>query len=149
MFRYTGIVVGLIVGGFGLPALAASVTSENPVATVEPVAGQVSLSRGDGFKGIKGPTNAQVGDQVMVSTRSRAKIVYLEGCVIDVNPGAVVGVAPSCKVAMAKPMMAGLELPRWSRLKDFRGGQQQSGPQWLWVSLASASVKMMRSITIT
>jgi hypothetical protein len=101
--------MGLIVGGFGVPALAASVNSEKPVATVEPVAGQVSLSRGHGFKGIEGPTKAQVGDQVMVSTNSSAKIVYFEGCVIDVIPGAVVGVAPSCKVAMAKPMTAGLE----------------------------------------
>jgi hypothetical protein len=106
MFRFTLVVIGLMVGAvFGLlPALAAAV---EPVATVEPVAGQVSLNRGHGFVGITKSTRANVGDQIMVSIRGRGKIVYSEGCVVDVHPGAVVGVASSCKIATAKPMTVG------------------------------------------
>jgi hypothetical protein len=109
MFRFVGIVVGLMVGAiFGLPALAASV---EPVATVESVKGQLSLNRGLGFKEIAGSEQAKPGDSVMVSPGGHGKITYFEGCVVDVYPGAVVGVAGSCKVAMAKPMLAGLEAP--------------------------------------
>ena len=106
MLRFTGIVIGLIAVLFGLPTLAATV---QPVATVEPVAGKVSLNRGQGFKEVTGRAQANTGDQVMVNPGGRAKIVYLEGCMVDVRPGAVVGIAGSCKVAMAKPMTAGLE----------------------------------------
>jgi hypothetical protein len=106
MFRFAG-VVGLVAGAlFGLPALASNAEF---VATVKPVAGQVSISRGDGFKQITGSTQVAVGDQVMVGKGGLGKIVYSEGCVVDVGAGAVVGVAGSCKVAMAKPMLAGLE----------------------------------------
>ena len=73
------------------------------------VSGQVSINRGKGFKPVVKTTQANVGDQVMVRPDSQAKIVYSEGCAVEVNPGAVVGVAGSCKVAMAKPMTAGLE----------------------------------------
>ena len=104
--RFTAIVIGLIAVLFGLPTLAATV---QPVATVEPVAGKVSLNRGQGFKEVTGRAQANAGDQVMVNPGGRAKIVYFEGCMVDVRPGAVVGVAGSCKVAMAKPMTAGLE----------------------------------------
>ena len=122
-------------------------TAKN-VATVNVVSGQASINRGEGFKPVVKTTPANVGDQVMVRPDSQAKIVYAEGCEVEVNPGAVVGVAGSCKVAMAKPMTAGLEV-RWSRLIHFRGGQQQSGPQWLWAWLASASARMMRITTVT
>ena len=106
MLRFTGIVIGLVAVLFGIPTLAATV---QPVATVEPVAGKVSLNRGQGFKEVTGRAQANAGDQVMVNPGGRAKIVYLEGCMVDVRPGAVVGIAGSCKVAMAKPMTAGLE----------------------------------------
>ena len=106
MLRFTGIVIGLVAVLFGIPTLAATV---QPVATVEPVAGKVSLNRGQGFKEVTGRAQVTAGDQVMVNPGGRAKIVYLEGCMVDVRPGAVVGIAGSCKVAMAKPMTAGLE----------------------------------------
>ena len=83
-------------------------TAKN-VATVNVVSGQASINRGEGFKPVVKTTQANVGDQVMVRPDSQAKIVYAEGCEVEVNPGAVVGVAGSCKVAMAKPMTAGLE----------------------------------------
>ena len=80
-------------------------------AVVEPVKGQVYINHGKGFQAVTASTKASVGDQVMVAPDGRGKIVYSEGCVVDVHPGAVVGVAGSCKVAMAKPMLAGLEAP--------------------------------------
>src|SRR5512132_4369308 len=106
MRRFSAIVVGLAAVFFGVPTLAATV---QPVATVEPVAGKVSLNRGQGFKEVTGRAQVNAGDQVMVNPGGRAKIAYFEGCMVDVRPGAVVGIAGSCKVAMAKPMMAGLE----------------------------------------
>jgi hypothetical protein len=129
MFRSTGTVIGLILGAtVSLPALAATV---EPIATVQPVAGEVSLSRGHGFKGITAPTQAKVGDQVMVGTGGHGKIVYAEGCVVDVYPGHVVGVAGSCKVAMAKPMMAGLEEAPVAVAAQ---------PIWPWVAGAALAV---------
>jgi hypothetical protein len=86
-----------------------NVATAKNVATVNVVLGQVSINRGEGFKPVVRTTQANVGDQVMVRPDSQAKIVYAEGCEVEVNPGAVVGVAGSCKVAMAKPMTAGLE----------------------------------------
>ena len=139
MLRFTGIVIGLIAVLFGLPTLAATV---QPVATVEPVAGKVSLNRGQGFKEVTGRAQANAGDQVMVNPGGRAKIVYLEGCMVDVRPGAVVGIAGSCKVAMAKPMTAGLE-PVVARTRFPWVAAAVWEPHWLWVWLASVSVKMM------
>jgi hypothetical protein len=130
MFRFVG-----IVGPLCLPALAANV---EPVATVEPVAGQVSFSRGHGFNEITGPTRANVGDQVMASIRGHAKIVYSEGCVVDVYPGAVVGVAGSCKVAAAKPMMAGLACDPSTDPKCLAPVPAAAAP--LWPLLAGAAL---------
>ena len=90
---------------------AKKLATAKKVATVNVVSGQVSINRGEGFKPVVKTTQANVGDQVMVRPDSQAKIVYAEGCAVDVNPGAVVGVAGSCKVATAKPMLAGLEAP--------------------------------------
>jgi hypothetical protein len=85
--------------------------SSRPVsaATVKDVTGQVSINRGKGFKPVVATTQANIGDQVMARPGGHARIVYAEGCAVDVNPGHIVGVAGSCKVAMAKPMTAGLE----------------------------------------
>jgi len=70
-------------------------------ATVEPVRGQTSINQGDGvFHPVVGRLEATIGDAVIVSPNGMARIVYPDGCVVDVNPGAVVTIViqSPCKV---------------------------------------------------
>ena len=59
-------------------------------ATVDSVRGQVSINRGDGFRRVTGTVQANIGDSVMVSPNGKARVVYPDGCAVEVNPGAVV-----------------------------------------------------------
>jgi hypothetical protein len=92
-----------IVWGFGigtlvcLPAMAA--------ATVKVVQGQVSVNQGQGYKQVATATAVSTGDRVMAAPGSRGKLVYADGCTLDVHPGAVVTVPEKCY----QPMTAGLE----------------------------------------
>jgi hypothetical protein len=58
-------------------------------ATVGSVTGEVSVNRGDGFRRISSSSTAQPGDSVMVGANSSAQVSYDDGCVVNVNPGAV------------------------------------------------------------
>ena len=75
--------------------------------TVDPVKPQVSINRGEGFKPVTAPTGVSTGDRVMAGPGGHGKIVYDDGCVVDVYPGNVVAVPGKCY----KPMTAGLEAP--------------------------------------
>ena len=61
--------------------------------TVEPSQGVVLMNTGKGFKQIKKTTKAKVGDSVMVSPDGTAKIAYSDGCIVNVQPGAVATIA--------------------------------------------------------
>ena len=74
---------------------------------VQAVTPQVSLNRGEGYKVVTGPTEVSIGDQVMAGPGGRGKIVYSDGCSVEVYPGAVVTVPVKCY----QPMTAGLEAP--------------------------------------
>ena len=93
--------------GFGiatvacLPAMAA--------ATVQVVQGKVSVNQGQGYKQVGAASAVSTGDQVMAAPGSRAKILYSDGCAVDVYPGAVVTVPEKCY----QPMTAGLEAAPW------------------------------------
>ena len=67
-------------------------SSAASAAMVEPVEGQVSLNRGDGYKPIAETAAANSGDLVMASPGGSGKIVYADGCVVEVKPGTVVAV---------------------------------------------------------
>ena len=54
-------------------------------ATVDSLRGQVAINRGEGFRRITGPTQANIGDSVMVSPNGRARVVYPDGCAINVD----------------------------------------------------------------
>ena len=74
--------------------------------TIQSVTPEVSINRGQGYKEVvTAATEASAGDQVMAGPGGHGKIVYSDGCVVDVYPGAVVTVQASCKAA--KPMMLG------------------------------------------
>src|SRR5262249_58531451 len=97
MRRITSRVSAFIIGSLiCLPAMA---------ATVEIVQGQVSVNQGQGYKQITAASAVSAGDQVMAAPSSRGRIVYDDGCAVDVYPGAVVTVPQKCY----QPMTAGLE----------------------------------------
>jgi LPXTG-motif cell wall-anchored protein len=58
-------------------------------ATVGSIQGEVSVNRGDGFRRVTGSSSAKTGDSVMVGSGSSAQVSYEDGCVVNVNPGAV------------------------------------------------------------
>ncbi len=64
-------------------------------ATVEPIAGKVSLNSGKGFKDLSGVTSANRGAKVMTGPNSEATIVYEDGCRVHVAAGQVVSVTTS------------------------------------------------------
>lgn len=67
-------------------------------ATVQNVAGPVSLNNGNGFRAIASGAPANAGDVVMAGAGGSAQIVYDNGCVENVESGTTVNVgeAPAC-----------------------------------------------------
>ena len=79
-----------------LAALGSSVAAE--AATVDNVAGIVSLNKGSGYQRVGSGAMAAPGDIVMTSANGSAQIIYSNGCVEDVGPNSVVAVSegPAC-----------------------------------------------------
>jgi hypothetical protein len=50
------------------------------------------VNRGDGYKALTGKTTVHAGHLVMAAPNGSAKVVYDDGCVVEVKPGAVVAV---------------------------------------------------------
>src|SRR5215472_324791 len=69
-------------------------SSPSWAAIIAPGKGDLSINQGQGFKPIKSPINANVGDSVMVGPGGSATIAYEDGCKVSVQPGAVVTIAP-------------------------------------------------------
>jgi hypothetical protein len=96
--RFTLASIALLSGvALSLPSLA---------ATVEPVEGQVSINRGNGFQRVAGAVQANVGDSVMASPNGSARIVYSDGCSVPVVPQGVITITAEspCKAfAQATP----------------------------------------------
>src|SRR5580700_5299975 len=63
-------------------------------ATIEPVQGNLSLNRGQGFQPVNSRIDANVGDTVVVGTGGAAAVTYSDGCKVSVQPGAVTTIAP-------------------------------------------------------
>lgn len=63
-------------------------------ATIEPGQGQLSVNQGQGFEPVNSRIDARVGDSVMVSPNGSALVSYPDGCKVNVQPGAVVTIAP-------------------------------------------------------
>ena len=91
------------VAAFGLGVL---VGAPSFAATVDPIQGQVSVNRGDGiFRPITGTVQATIGDVVIVAPNGAARIVYPDGCTIEVKPGdlATIGTLSPCKAPSDTP----------------------------------------------
>jgi hypothetical protein len=76
---------------FGMALLAGAVSQ---AAIIEPVQGELSLNQGQGFQKVNSRIEANVGDSVMVSPTGAATVSYPDGCKVDVQPGAVMTIAP-------------------------------------------------------
>jgi hypothetical protein len=59
------------------------------VATVQTTAGTLSLNRGNGYVEVTTWADAPSGSQVMANPASSGKIIYSDGCEINVGPGSV------------------------------------------------------------
>ena len=73
-------------------------------ATVVVVKPPVLISHGEGYSEVKDFAEASRGDQVMAGPHGQARIVYPDGCAVQVGPGGVASVG-KCQ----QPMTAGLE----------------------------------------
>jgi hypothetical protein len=62
-------------------------------ATVDSVSGKVSINRGAGYAPAESGMTANPGDQVMAAPKGYARIIYSNGCVVEVRPGSVVRVS--------------------------------------------------------
>ena len=66
-----------------------------PVVTVQTIEGTLSLNRGDGYVEVLSWADAPSGSQVMANPGSRGKVIYSDGCEINVSPGSVYTVQDS------------------------------------------------------
>jgi hypothetical protein len=90
-------------------AVAATVGLSLPsyAATLQSVAGTVSINHGAGYKAAGPGSEAKVGDVVMASPGARAQLVYPDGCKVPVNPGAVVTIQAESPCAGAYAQVPG------------------------------------------
>lgn len=85
-------------------------------ATLQSVAGQVSINSGAGYKPAGSGSKAKVGDVVMASPGARAQLVYADGCKVPVNPGVVMTIQVESPCAGAYAQVGQQCLPgdlRW------------------------------------
>jgi hypothetical protein len=112
--------------GLFLSSAASAATVE-----VETVQGHLLIKSGDGgFRPVTATTEANAGAQVMASPGGHGRIVYSNGCVVNVYPGAVVTVKEgSCK--LMRPMMLACDP------KDLNCPAAVPGtPWWVWAGAA-------------
>jgi hypothetical protein len=81
---------------FGITCFASAVflATASWAVEVESDQGDVSINQGQGFQKIDGRIDANAGDSVMVSPNGSATVSYPDGCQVNVQPGALVTIAP-------------------------------------------------------
>lgn len=72
-------------------------------ATVKVVEDEVFIGGVDGYERVSGTTQARVGDSVMAGEFGAGQIIYANGCVITVTPGAVVSVEARAPIVVQDP----------------------------------------------
>ena len=73
---------------------AVLVASPSWAAIIELGYGDLTINQGQGFKPVTNRSSANIGDSVMVGPGGSATLTYEDGCKLNVQPGAVVTVAP-------------------------------------------------------
>jgi hypothetical protein len=102
---------------------AVLVASPSWAAIVEPGYGDLTINQGQGFKPVASRSNANIGDSVMVGPGGSATLTYEDGCKVNVQPGAVVTVAPLSPCAAGSNAQTG---PNYYPDRD-------NDPLWGWV----------------
>lgn len=69
-------------------------------ATLDTIRGGVTLNRGDGYKPVQQSTKVKRGDTVMAGPNGQARIVYDDGCTVQVVSDGVVTIAPESPCAL-------------------------------------------------
>lgn len=92
-------------------------------AIVEPGYGDLTINQGQGFKPVTSRSSANIGDSVMVGPSGSATLTYEDGCKVNVQPGAVVTVAPLSPCASGSNAQTG---PNYYPDSD-------NDPLWGWV----------------
>jgi hypothetical protein len=82
-----------------------------------------SVNQGQGFKPVTSRSSANIGDSVMVGPSGSATLTYEDGCKVNVQPGAVVTVAPLSPCASGSNAQTG---PNYYPDSD-------NDPLWGWV----------------
>ncbi len=92
-----------------LCAALATVAAASPalaqVAEVSPVRGEILVNAGGGFRAITGAAPLQSGDATFARSKALGRLVYADGCSIDVAPGSVIWVRAQspCKANAGTP----------------------------------------------
>ena len=86
---------GASVAAFGLGIFLSLAASAGTMVTVRTIDGALSLNRGEGYVEVLSWAEAPAGSQVMANPGSKGKIIYSDGCTIDVVPGSVYTVQDS------------------------------------------------------
>jgi hypothetical protein len=102
---------------------AVLVASPSWAAIVEPGYGDLTINQGQGFKPVTSRSSANIGDSVMVGPSGSATLTYEDGCKVNVQPGAVVTVAPLSPCASGSNAQTG---PNYYPDSD-------NDPLWGWV----------------
>lgn len=101
---------------------AVLVASPSWAAIVEPGYGDLTINQ-QGFKPVTSRSSANIGDSVMVGPSGSATLTYEDGCKVNVQPGAVVTVAPLSPCASGSNAQTG---PNYYPDSD-------NDPLWGWV----------------
>lgn len=89
-------------GRAGAFSLAMLLSFAAEAAVLDAIQGGVLVSRGGGaYQTVSQPTPLRVGDSVLANPGSGARVVFENGCAIEIEPGMVftVGEAPPCDAA--------------------------------------------------
>ena len=78
-------VIGGVVAGMALSSVAQA-------AVLSVASGDVRVNRGNGYSVVRGSSDLQPGDLVMLDGQSKAKLTYADGCAVSVRAGSVTAV---------------------------------------------------------
>jgi hypothetical protein len=89
-----------------------AVSSVAQAALLQGVQGGVWVNRGDGYVTVRGATELKPGDMIMANANGGARLVYQDGCIVDVQPGSVVAVGPEspCATGAISMVVGGLAI---------------------------------------
>lgn len=99
--------LGLTATLIGAALLLSSAAS---AATLQLLTGTASVKVRGGFQPVVAPVKVEPGETIMVSPSGSARIVYAEGCWIEIEPAAILVVpeAPNCEVAGGAQRLLGV-----------------------------------------